>query len=395
MMSKKMKFTVLPCLMVVLTLLAASPLVKADTRCVCSFSYRGLRVEIYAPYQSYAGENVTISVRTNASKRLYAVNVALWIKGSKEYGYGNWSIHIKVLDNVKLCRGNFTEKSYEVYIPSDADSGLVYGFLECKWKLLPCCIRRSYAAAFNLLYLRNLLDGYNELKAKYDALTEKFDELSENHTRLKEDYNELMERYDKLFMNYTEIKAEYNELENKYGELETDYAQLNATYQTLFGEYDALKAKYDEALADYDDLKIKYDKLLANYTKIKDDYEKILLQYNELLINYTNTKENYEELQEDYDSLLYDYNIIQGDYKKLQEDCDSLQEQYESLNSTYYTLQHNYDLLLEDYENLESEHKKRVVDMNNARNLNYVLAVVTAIFLAATVYSVRRKRKPA
>lgn len=89
---------------------------------------------------------------------------------------------------------------------------------------------------------------------------------------------------------------------------------------------------------------------------------KTLLLYNALLDEYVKLQNDFFDLNSTYSELLDDYNTLLGNYTQLQEN-------YRALNSSY-----------QEYLSAYSE------SAQNMRNLMYIFAAATAVFLATTVY---------
>ena len=89
---------------------------------------------------------------------------------------------------------------------------------------------------------------------------------------------------------------------------------------------------------------------------------KTLYLYYELIDKYTKLQDDLYNLNETYHDLLNNYSILLGDYNQLQEN-------YNELNNTY-----NEHLM--DYSK----------NVNNIRNLMYIFAASTAIFIITTIY---------
>jgi len=89
---------------------------------------------------------------------------------------------------------------------------------------------------------------------------------------------------------------------------------------------------------------------------------KTLHLYNELLDRHARLQIDLYNLNSTYNDLLNNYSILSGNYSQLQED-------YHELNSSYQ------EHLLQYSKNLQ-----------NIRNLMYILAATTAIFIATTIY---------
>jgi len=120
-------------LMTVLLLsLASSLTVAAETHRVLRFTEEGLRVKVYAPYQAYPGDRITIKVSVEALEDLDDVTITIYIFGSKseegKVGYDSWEDDIEVLEGEDMDEGDDVDEDYRRRMPSDSDPGLVYGY---------------------------------------------------------------------------------------------------------------------------------------------------------------------------------------------------------------------------------------------------------------------------
>ena len=171
---------------------AFTPIVEAETRRVWGFYYEGLFLDIYAPYQGYAGAEIPIRVRVEAEQNIRGLYVYILLIGSKNRGYGEWSYDWFALYGVNLSSGAIIDETHNIRIPSDVDSGSIYGYVWCEWQV-PILLglawaTRNYHGFFNAVYLRDLLDERDYWKGEYD--------------RLQADYLTLRSEYDILRSNY-------------------------------------------------------------------------------------------------------------------------------------------------------------------------------------------------
>jgi len=81
--------------------------------------------------------------------------------------------------------------------------------------------------------------------------------------------------------------------------------------------------------------------------------------------------------------VLYLYNELLDDYVKLNMTCHDLLEDYDALSGNYSLLQGSYDELKSSYQEHLLDYSKNEY---NTRNLLYVFAAATAIFIIATIY---------
>jgi parallel beta-helix repeat protein len=150
----------------------------------------------------------------------------------------------------------------------------------------------------------------------------------------------------------------YNELLNIYYNLLNIYADLLYNYTVLWDNYTQLQKSLEQLNASYQDL---YD-LNETFYNFLDDYARLLENFYYLNETYSNLTDLYWKLQMDFSSLNFTYYIILGNYTQLQEN-------YQELNVSYQELLRSY-----------SE------NVSNVKNLAYVLAAVTAIFIIVIIY---------
>jgi len=310
---------------------------RTESRHVWSFDWEGFDVEVDAPYQAYAGDTITIGVRTEAKKDLRDVSVELRLYGSKLDGYDGWTDNISVLNGERLRSGAILDQNFKVSIPSDVSPGLIYGHAYCKWKVgktyfyLP----RELDDSFTVTYLKN--KAYEDLQEAYSDLLNDYDGLLAN-------YGDLLDDYDTLLANYSDLLDDYNSLS-------ADYSSLNSTY------YDRL-SMYDQLQSDYDSLQESFDAFNSDYSSLNSTY---------------------------YDRLSM--------YDQLQSDYDSLQESSNILDNNYENLQMNYDSLHAKWEDLKSKNEASEGNLSTTWNLSSILTITTIIFIGTTVYlAIRRLR---
>lgn len=253
-----------------LLLSAFSPVAMAEeTRRVLSFTEEGLRVRVYAPYQAYPGDRITMRVTVTALEDLDDVTIDIYIFGSKSdaegrVGYDSWDDAIGVLYNERMDDGDTQTKDYRVRIPSDSDPGLVYGLIDCTWLVYrPAGWEdRSYKDSFTITYLRNkdyedlqvdysdLLNKYNKLVADYNKLSSEHNSLLATYNSLKKDYDSARAAYDSLNSRYESLESEHETLVSDYSALQKKYTSLDSDYKSLLAEYDALESEYETSVGE-------------------------------------------------------------------------------------------------------------------------------------------------
>jgi len=90
------------------------------------------------------------------------------------------------------------------------DSGLIYGYAFCKWKSYEGWIQgwvdRSYEAAFNVAYLKNLLDERDYWKGQAGYWESQYNAMRSDRDSWKNKYDEKVKEYDELNSTYYKYK---------------------------------------------------------------------------------------------------------------------------------------------------------------------------------------------
>ena len=150
--------------------------VSDETWIVYDLEYAGLRVRIEAPRKVYPGENITVTVKTEAPRGPIDVEY-IYIQ---IYGLRNETEKIS-LTNLTLKYDPLTipdEIDYVVDIPNDTSPGLTYGIIECKWEFEDLTVFLP-RAGFILTYVKSveleqLEEAYNSLLGNYTELNSKY-----------------------------------------------------------------------------------------------------------------------------------------------------------------------------------------------------------------------------
>jgi len=150
----------------------------------------------------------------------------------------------------------------------------------------------------------------------------------------------------------------------------------NATHAFLYFTYVVNAHQVTIVSKTYYDLLEKYNSLFAEYYNLNSTYHELLEAFNILLINHNQTQYDYYNLNMTYHQLI-------GNYDSLQNSYGILLAQNQSLTSTYNSL-------LASYEDLQSKYNTVINEINNTRNLVYVLTA-TVIGVAAILFSINIK----
>ncbi len=202
-----------------------------ESRLIWTFYWEGMDIQIYAPYQAYPNDTMTIRIRVEAREELQDVTVRLRMYGSKSQGYLGWFYSFYALQNVDLSHGVVEDQYFEVDIPDDVDPGLVYSQTSCSWKVQrgSSWQDQSNDGVFRVTYLRN--KPYEDLQVTY---------------------NQLLADYDSLVSSYNTLHTDYDSLQTSYNNLQTNYDSLNSTYHTLLSDHSSLQASFNELKSKYE-----------------------------------------------------------------------------------------------------------------------------------------------
>jgi hypothetical protein len=194
-----------PILALTILLLATIFLVKGvssaevETQTFYSLDYGGLLVEVEAPTIAWPGDDLNITVRTEASAKIHIVFMAVNVSSLRE---GREEVPLlsndTLLGSVDLDPGMGSATTFTVTVPKDALPGLIYGMVSYSWH-----IRGTTPAAFDILpqafpatFIEN--EPYIRLKEDYDALSSLHDCLQANYTSLNASYTGLLLENDNL-----------------------------------------------------------------------------------------------------------------------------------------------------------------------------------------------------
>jgi len=170
-------------LLLTLTYGAAVRAAPEETRTVYHLKYGGLIIDVKAPYQADPGENITVTVRTEAAvSEIYVKYIYVNI-----YGIENATdeVSLKNITHLEDSPLAFHEVEYEVTIPDNISPGLTYGVILCEWDVMGAP-QKIPPAGFILTYVRHkefehLQAAYDELNATYHSLLTNYTELESKH----------------------------------------------------------------------------------------------------------------------------------------------------------------------------------------------------------------------
>jgi hypothetical protein len=182
--SMKLKLSVMALCVLLLTLVVSGVVNAApeETQDVYYLEYGGLKIDIKAPVQAYAGENITVTVKTEAViSQIYIkyINIDL-------YGIVNATNKI-YLDQITLLTNSSLssyEAQYNVTIPANISPGLTYGIISCEWELMGSP-QKIPPSGFALTYIQNV--ELEQLQTKYEELNATYQASLQNYTEMESD----------------------------------------------------------------------------------------------------------------------------------------------------------------------------------------------------------------
>jgi len=230
------------------------PTNATEPRLIWNLDWEGLDVKIYAPWQAYPNDTMTIRIIVEAREDLQKVTVWFNIYGSKSEGVLSWFKPLDVLNNRDLSSGMVEDQYFDVYIPESVDPGSIHAHTSCTWEVWresswqersidDVCIHR-------VTYLRN--KPYEDLQVAYNQLLADYNSLLGSYNTLQTNYNQLLADYDSLQTSYSNLQANYSILEDNHNNLQTNYDSLNSTYYSLLSDHSSLQASFNELKSRYE-----------------------------------------------------------------------------------------------------------------------------------------------
>ena len=205
-----------------------------ETRLIWNLgAWEGLDVKIWAPWQAYPNDMMTIRIMVEATEDLQDVTVIFKIYGSRSEGYILWYRPLDVLENVGLSSGSVEDQYFNVSIPDDVDPGVIHAHVSCSWK-----VWREQT------WQERSIDDPNIHRVTY---------------LMNKPYEDLQVTYNQLLIDYNSLQLSHNDLENRYNDLQTNYSELLSNYDSLNSTYHSLLSNYSSLQASFNELKSKYE----------------------------------------------------------------------------------------------------------------------------------------
>jgi hypothetical protein len=156
-----------------------------ETKNVYHIDYGGLTIDITAPIQAYPGENISVTVTTEAVTQIDIDYIYVRI-----YGLVNATTEV-TLTNITHIEGSsltFNETQYDIAIPDNLSPGLTYGLISCEWEFMGSP-EKIPSSGFALTYIKNL--ELEHLQAEYDELNATYQSVVQENEELKSGGNDI------------------------------------------------------------------------------------------------------------------------------------------------------------------------------------------------------------
>jgi hypothetical protein len=153
-----------------------------DMQDVYYLEYGGLKIDVRAPVQAYAGDNITVTVNTEAVvAQIYIKYINIDLYGRLD---GTNEIYLAQITHIENSSLSSYEAEYDVAIPVDLSPGLTYGIISCEWELMGSP-QKIPPSGFALTYVQNieleqLQTEYEELNATHQSLLQNYSEIESN-----------------------------------------------------------------------------------------------------------------------------------------------------------------------------------------------------------------------
>jgi len=179
----KKLFAVVVCLFLVLAFSGVAKSKALETQSVYSLEYGGLKIDVKAPELAYPGDNITLTVKTEAvAPKFYVKYLNIVIKGRVN---ATNEIYLKQISHLTNSFLSIHEANYTIEIPEDI-SGLTYGVISCAWEFMGSS-QTIPPSGFPLTYVRNM--ELEQLQAEYNSLNATYQQLLQNYTTLESSLN--------------------------------------------------------------------------------------------------------------------------------------------------------------------------------------------------------------
>jgi hypothetical protein len=158
---------------------------SVETQNVYNFKYGGLRINIIAPVEALPGDNITVTVKMDATGDIHIDYLTVEL-----YGMLNATDKVYLAQIQHLSNSDVTSYvvNYNVSIPDDLSPGLTYGVVTCSWTMDGVALNIQ-PSGFALTFIKNV--ALENLQVEYDNLNSTYQSFVQNYTELETTYTEL------------------------------------------------------------------------------------------------------------------------------------------------------------------------------------------------------------
>ena len=178
---KKMFAMVLSVFLLTLTFSGTAMSQSEQTKNVYTLEYGGLIIDIVAPVHSSPGENITITITTEAKAQVNVEYLYVLIYGIVD---SQTEVSLAEITHLQDSALSFHEANYHIRIPSNISPGLIYGVISCEWDLMGSP-QRILPSGFALTYIQNI--ELEQLQTQYNELNATYYNSLQNYTTLESD----------------------------------------------------------------------------------------------------------------------------------------------------------------------------------------------------------------
>lgn len=158
-----------------------------DTHSVYSLEYGGLEIDIWAPYQAYPGDTISVTVKAEAATQqpIYVKYINVEFKGAVN---ATTVITLSNITHIKDSSLSLHEVEYTITIPNNISTGLTYGEISCEWELMGAP-QKIPISGFALTYIKDT--AFEELQADYKSLNATYQSTLKDYNQLEKSSGEV------------------------------------------------------------------------------------------------------------------------------------------------------------------------------------------------------------
>jgi hypothetical protein len=156
-----------------------------DVISVYNQEYPGLKIDILAPAQAYAGDEITVTINAEAITEVFVEYLQVTVHGAL-----NATNRVVLREITHIENSSFSSSysaQYNITIPSDIYPGLTYARINGEWDSMAFSYKIP-KSGFALTYITTM--DLEELQVKYDTLNATYQDLLQNYNELESNFQE-------------------------------------------------------------------------------------------------------------------------------------------------------------------------------------------------------------